>query len=190
MSRARPLLTALLAVVLLATAAAATMIVVSSGVLWAGTSVDETVGSAAPASRAEAPASPVGVAGSLQLSQPRDPFRPLITEDSPIAGIPGVGGVPGTTDPGPTDPDPTDPDPTDPGNGGFTPTGTTITLEEIREVGGALRATVTVNGTSFDVGAGDTFAISYKVVSLSQTKGVFMFGDSAFELSVGQQILK
>ena len=57
-------------------------------------------------------------------------------------------------------------------------------------MGGAPRATVTVNGTSFDVGVGDTFGDSYKVVSLSETKGVFMFGDSAFELSVGQQILK
>lgn len=184
MSRARPLLTTLLAIVLLATAVAATIIVATSGLLWAGASDDESLGSGAPASRAETPSTPVGVAGSLQLSQPRDPFRPLITEDSPIAGIPGVGGQPGTTDPGTTDTTAA------PGNGGFTPTGTTITLEEIRTVGGVLRATVTVNGTSFDVGAGDTFAVSYKVVSLSLTKGVFMFGDSAFELSVGQQILK
>jgi len=32
--------------------------------------------------------------------------------------------------------------------------------------------------------------VSYKVISLTTTKGVFTFGDSAFELSIGQQILK
>ena len=47
-----------------------------------------------------------------------------------------------------------------------------------------------VNGISYDVGVGETFAGSYKVISLEETKGVFMFGDSAFELSVGQEILK
>lgn len=173
MSRARPILTGLLAIVLLLTAAAAVSIVVSSGVLWSGGG-DDAVISPVPAALAgqEPGTSPVGIVESLQLSQPRDPFRPLITEDSPIGGIPGVGG--------------------DPGDAGdsFDPTGTTITLQEIRDVSGTLRATITVNGTTWDVGVGETFAEVYKVVSLSEDKGVFMFGDTAFELSVGQQILK
>lgn len=76
------------------------------------------------------------------------------------------------------------------GNGGFEPGGTTILLVEIREVGGVLRATVTVDGTSYDVGVGDTFADVYKVVSLDSDSGVFLFGDSAFTLSEGQSILK
>lgn len=173
MSRARPLLTTVLALVLLATTAAGTFIVVGSGLLWAGTGEEPSPAVQAPEASVEDPVSPVGVVESLQLSQPRDPFRPLVTEDSPFAGLPGVGGEPGT-----------------PGDDGFAPTGTTITLQQIRDVAGTLRATVTVNGVSYDVGVGDTFAGSYKVVSLSETKGVFMFGDSAFELSVGQQILK
>lgn len=173
MSRARPLLTTLLALVLLGTAGAAVFIVATSGVLWAESEGEPVTAIRAPVSPVEVAIAPVGVVESLQLSQPRDPFRPLITENSPVAGLPGVGGEPGST-----------------GDDGFTPSGTTITLQEIRDVGGALRATVTVNGTSFDVGVGDTFGDSYKVVSLSETKGVFMFGDSAFELSVGQQILK
>ena len=118
----------------------------------------------------------VRVTAAFQLSQPRDPFRPLITPDSPIAGIPGVGGTPGTGG--------------DNGNGGYTPGTTTITLEEIRDVNGVLRATVVVNGTSYDVGVGDTFAGSYKVVSLTTDRAVFTFGDKAFDLGVGQQILK
>ncbi len=103
------------------------------------------------------------VTGSFQISQPRDPFRPLITEDSAA----GTGGT-----------------------GGFQPSGTTVRLVEIREVDGVLRATVDVNGTTYDVGVGDTFATSFKVVSLDPDSGVFLFGDNAFELSVGQQILK
>jgi len=172
-SRSRPLLSALLAVVLLLAAAAAVAIVSTSGLLWAGTDARPVItGLSAPIVAEPRSASPVGVVESLQVSQPRDPFRPLITEDSPIAGQPGVGG--------------------DPGDAGdsFDPTGTTITLQDIRDVSGVLRATITVNGTSYDVGVGDTFAEVYKVVSLSETKGVFMFGDTAFELSVGQQILK
>lgn len=173
MSRTGPILTGLLAVVLLLTAAAAVVIVVTSGVLWpAADEPAPLTGFSAPAAAEERVVSPVGVVESLQLSQPRDPFRPLITEDSPIAGQPGVGGQPG--DAGDT----------------FDPTGTTITLQEIKDVNGTLEATLTVNGVTWKVQVGDTFAVVYKVVSLSETKGTFMFGDTAFELSVGQQILK
>ena len=167
------MLTGLLAVVLLLTAVAGSYIIVSSGVLWAGEGAPDAIqGISAPLATENPTASPVGVVESLQLAQPRDPFRALITEESPIALPPGVGGEPG--DAGDT----------------FDPSGTTITLQEIRDVGGVLRATITVNGTTWDVGVGETFAEVYKVVSLSEDKGVFMFGDTAFELSVGQQILK
>ncbi|MCH8985387.1 MAG: hypothetical protein IIB04_02090 [Acidobacteria bacterium] len=63
-------------------------------------------------------------------------------------------------------------------------------MQAVNTVGGELQATIVVNGTTYEVGVGDTFAGSYKVVSLTTTSGVFMFGDTAFELSVGQQILK
>jgi len=108
------------------------------------------------------------VAGSFQLSQPRDPFRPLVGDGS-RGGLPGVGGG---------------------GDGGTFNPSNTITLQAIATVDGVLQATVVVNGTSYQVGVGDTFAGSYKVVSLTTDKGVFMFGDTAFELAVGQQILK
>ena len=98
---------------------------------------------------------------SFQVSQPRDPFRPLITEDSPTGG-----------------------------GGGFTPDGTTVTLLEIRDVDGTLRATVQVNGVTYDVGEGDTFAGNFMVVSLDTDCGVFLYGDNAFELCVGETILK
>ncbi|MFQ5966287.1 MAG: hypothetical protein ACE5MI_01605 [Acidimicrobiia bacterium] len=98
---------------------------------------------------------------SFQVSQPRDPFRPLITEDSPIGG-----------------------------GGGFTPAGITVTLLEIRDVDGVQRATIQVNGITYDVSEGDTFAGNFMVVSLDVDCGVFLFGDNAFELCVGETILK
>jgi hypothetical protein len=173
--RSRAFVAFVVALMLLATAVASSWAVLDSGLF---TPDDAPILGGPLAGVIEAKA--LEAAGSIviidnaQISQPRDPFRPLITEDSPVFGQPGVGGTPG----GPGG----DED-------GFTPT-TTIALVEIRDVGGVLRATVTVNGDSFDVGVGDTFAGSYRVVSLTEDMGVFMFGDNAFQLNVGQQILK
>jgi hypothetical protein len=114
------------------------------------------------------------IEASVQFAQPRDPFRPLITDSSATGG--GDGGTGGTSGTGGTD--------------GTTTTGTQITLEEIRDVNGVLRATVIVDGVSYDVGVGDEFAGRFQVVSLDSDGGVFLNGDNAFELSVGQQILK
>lgn len=110
----------------------------------------------------------VKVLSSFQVSQPRDPFKPLITEQSATGNGDGGDGT---------------------GNG-FEPSGIRVTLIEIRDVDGVLRATVTVDGTDYEVGVGDTFADNFKVVSLDPDSGVFLFGDNAFELSVGQEILK
>lgn len=173
--RSKAFLAFLVALILVATAVTSAWAILDSGV-FAPTPAPVLGGPLAGVVDAEAleAAGSVVVIDNAQISQPRDPFRPLVTEDSPIFGQPGVGGTPG--------------DPGD-GNGGFTPT-TTIALVEIRDVGGVLRATVTVNGESFDVGVGDTFGGSYRVVSLTEESGVFMFGDNAFQLNVGQQILK
>ncbi len=162
------------------TAAATAIILVGVAVAMAwiafsgslsGVSVPDFDGPLARAEIQEAVASPLiegmRIESSIQFSQPRDPFRPLITEDS--AGAPG-GGT-GT-------------------NGDGTGVGTSVTLQEIRDVDGVLRATVIVDGVSYDVGIGDQFAGRFMVVSLDSDSGVFLNGDNAFSLSVGQQILK
>jgi hypothetical protein len=51
-------------------------------------------------------------------------------------------------------------------------------------------AVVEVDGQTYTVGVGDTFAGEFKVVSLSDNGGVFTYGDSAFTLAVGQSIVK
>lgn len=122
------------------------------------------------ATTAEPPAAagvsgPAPATGSFQTAQPRDPFRPLITETSPTGEDNG-------------------------GTGTYEPSGTRVRLVAITDVGGVLRATVQVDSTTYDVGVGETFADSFMVVSLNADSGVFLYGDNAFELSVGQEILK
>lgn len=100
----------------------------------------------------------------FQVSQPRDPFRPLITEETD-----------GTGD----------------GGDGFDPTGTPVSLISITTLGdGSRQAVVRVAGTDYTVGVGDTFAGSYQVVTLTDTGGTFLFGDSPFTLAIGEEILK
>ena len=47
-----------------------------------------------------------------------------------------------------------------------------------------------MDGVTYDVGVDDTFADTFRVVSLDTDSGVFMNGDNVFTLNVGQQILK
>ena len=63
-------------------------------------------------------------------------------------------------------------------------------LLEVRDETGGRVAVVEVDGTTYTVGVGDTFATSFKVVSLTDNGGVFTYGSSAFTLAVGQSILK
>jgi hypothetical protein len=100
----------------------------------------------------------------FQVSQPRDPFRPLIVQDTGDTGD---------------------------GGDGFDPTGTTVTLISVTALGdGSRQAVVRVAGTDYTVGVGETFAGSYQVVTLTDTGGTFLFGDSPFTLAVGEEILK
>lgn len=122
----------------------------------------------------------LAVAESFQRGQPRDPFAPLVAETPPDGTVPGGTTIPGTTTPGgPTTTTP-----------GFVPGGQQLTLVSIRTVGGVPEAIVRVDGTEYQVNEGESFAGSFKVVSLDDDSGVFLFGDRAFTLAVGQQILK
>jgi hypothetical protein len=162
----------IVAVLLIATAAISTWVLVDAGLFGAHAGVlsGPLAGTAEPAPQALEADDGIQVTSGFQISQPRDPFRPLITADSPVVNPPGTGG--------------------DPGAGGFDPDLTTITLNEIREVGGVLRASITVNGITYDVGVGETFAGSFKVISLTEDEMVYSFGDAVRTLTVGQQILK
>ncbi|HEY3832115.1 MAG TPA: hypothetical protein VGO03_07460 [Acidimicrobiia bacterium] len=155
----------------------------------------------APTSPAERPNpfEPVpGTATTIAPSPPtfpvygsKNPFEPVIQIDTtPTSTTPTSSGGGGTTT-------------TTPGTSGSTTTTTiepsnnpvqsqTVTLIDVfRNSNGVVQARVQVGSTVFTVGEGDTFASgSYRVVSLDSPCGQFLFGDSPFQLCVGEQTLK
>lgn len=111
------------------------------------------------------------VASNLQTSQPRDPFRPLILDDG-TANF---------------------------GTGSGARKGISFKVNSISlDADGVATVEVELNGTIYSVGVGDTFAGSYKVISITPPnesagtlgRAVFLFGDNAFEVVEGQEILK
>jgi hypothetical protein len=195
----RTLASILVSLILVATAVASVWLMASAGVFTGG-------GTGLPAAPARsgtviaAPGGTIGVSPGFQVAQPRDPFEPLITQpSSPPDGettttVPGqtTTTVPGqtttTTVPGQTTT--TVPGQTTTTTIDDSPTGTRVTLLEVRDEESGRIAVVEVDGTTYTVGVGDTFAENFKVVSLTTNGGVFTFGDSAFTLAVGQSILK
>jgi hypothetical protein len=182
----RTLVSVLVSLVLVATASASMWLMASAGVF---TGAEQAI-PGAPTTDATLPAAASGgserIISGFQVSQPRDPFEPLIV---------GTGGGDGSTtttlDDGSSTTTTTGGDgSTTTTTAGDTPDGIRVVLLEVRGENGELVAVVEVDGETSTVGVGDTFAVNFKVVSLSETGGVFAFGDSAFTLAVGQSILK
>lgn len=196
----RTLASVLVAVLLVATAIAAMWLMASAGV-FAGA---EQPLLGAPESTTESTLSAAAGAGSLeissgfQVSQPRDPFEPLIggggggttttIDDESTTTTTGDGSTTTTTGDGSTTT--TIAGSTTTTTAGDSPDGIRVVLLEVRDESGSLVAVVEVDGETYTVGVGDTFAVSFKVISLTESGGVFTFGDSAFTLAVGQSILK
>jgi len=138
------------------------------------------------------------VVDGLQVSQPRDPFEPLIgsdggtttTIDDESTTTTAGDGSTTTTTAGDGSTTTTTAGSTTTTTAGDSPDGIRVVLLEVRDEGGSLVAVVEVDGETHTVGVGDTFAVSFKVISLTGSGGVFTFGDSAFTLAVGQSILK
>jgi hypothetical protein len=117
----------------------------------------------------------------------RDPFEPAVQIDT----TPETGSTGGTTDTGSTGGTTTPTDTTPPATSSPNPSaGTTVAVIDVFDQGGVTMARVQVGSTVYTVAAGQTFATSYKVVSLSGTCGQFLFGDSPFSLCEGEQVIK
>ncbi|MEX0825168.1 MAG: hypothetical protein WD184_00180 [Acidimicrobiia bacterium] len=190
----RTLVSVLVSLLLVGTAAASVWLLASAGVFTGGEPALPSA-SVNPGTVAAAPGGALDPSTDYQVAQPRDPFEPLIVPDSTTT-VPGgdtttstSGGATTTTTPGAT---------TSSSTGGTTtstttgdqPQGKRVTLLEVRQEAGGRVAVVEVDGQTYTVGVGDTFAGDFKVVSLSDNGGVFTYGDSAFTLAVGQSIVK
>lgn len=197
----RTLVSVLVAVLLVTTAILSTWLMASAGVfnpaeqaLPGAPATESSTTVAAAAGRS------VALNTGFQVSQPRDPFKPLIVPPPEVTTTTtGTGETTSTTGTGETTTTTT-------GSGSTTtttvagstttttvgddPAGVRVVLLEVRTENGSRVAVVEVDGVTYTVAVGDTFATSFKVVSLTDNGGVFTFGDSAFTLAVGQAILK
>jgi len=118
----------------------------------------------------------------------KNPFEPVIIVTPPTGGTtPTTGGTSPTTGGG--------------GGGGSTTTtalptnepgpGTSVALLAVtQQADGTPSATVQVGSTVYTVGEGDVFATSYRVVSLNDPCGQFLFGDAPFRLCEGEEVIK
>lgn len=137
----------------------------------------------APAA-APTPEDPVA---TVDVGLVRDPFEPPFTETPVTPGetstttTPSGNGSATTTPPDNSSPNPVEQNPA-PANA--------VALIAITDVNGVKTAQVRVGITTYTVVAGDTFATSFKVLSLTDTCGQFLYGDSPFSLCVGEQVLK
>jgi len=188
----RTLVSVLVSLVLVGTAVASMWLMASAGVFTATEqplpgAPDSNTKSTAPAA---ANSGSERIISGFQVSQPRDPFEPLIVGSDPTSTTIDDGSGTTTTTGGDGSTTTTIGGDTTTTTAGDSPDGIRVVLLEVRDEDGELVAVVEVDGETSTVGVGDTFATSFKVVSLSETGGVFTFGDSAFTLAVGQSILK
>jgi hypothetical protein len=126
--------------------------------------------------------------GQFDVFATRNPFEPAV-EVTPVQ--PDTGSTTGgtSTPPDTTPAAGTDTTTTVPASQNPT-AGTTVAVIDVFPQGTTTAAVVQVGSTQYTVVAGQVFATSYKVVSLSGTCGQFMFGDSPFTLCEGQQVIK
>ncbi len=195
MNATRSLTASVVAILLVATAVVSVWLVATSGVFAA----------AGPGLDGPLPAAPgtiapfvftddgLGLTSAFQVAQPRDPFEPLIDDSTTTTAGTTTTTTTGdttTTTTGDGTTSTTTGDGTTTTTDGFEPDTRRVVLLEIREEDGTRRAVLTVDGETYVVAVGEAFAENFRVVSLSENSGVFLYGDSAFTLAVGQAILK
>ena len=199
----RTLVSVLVAFLLVGTAGVSVWLMASSGVLSPGGQGGLPGAPEAGSTTQAGAGATVPAAGGFRVAQPRDTFAPLIT--APVTTTPGEsttttdggattsttggGSTTSTTGGGSTTTTTTSGGSTTTTTG-VTPTGKRVSLLEIRDEGGVKKAVLTVDGQTYTVGVGDTFATDFKVISLAASSGVFMYRDSVFTLAVGQSIIK
>lgn len=135
------------------------------------------------------------LAQDQRVGGPRDPFKPLIDENDPLASTTttiGTGSTTTTTTAGgsSTSTTSTTVAGSTTSTTGFVPGTVTVALKEIRTVAGALQATIEVDGINYIVREGDSFAGDFTVVTLYSDRAVLTFQGRTFELRVGEAILK
>lgn len=153
------------------------------------TTAENAAGAGTGTTTTTAPPAPDLPNGEFDAIATRNPFAPAVTvTDDSLTPSTDTGTTPDTSG-GTTTPTPFDTTP--PATGTPNPSaGTVVALLDVFDQAGVLIARVQVGSTVYTVAAGQTFATSYKVVSLAGTCGQFLYGDSPFSLCENEQVIK
>ena len=141
-------------------------------------------------------ASPISPPETFELFESKDPFRPLVVAGTGGGGS-GTGTTGGTTGGGTTGgtgatPSPTPATSPGPGAGGAPAPagGQPVELLDVIDDEGTAKAQVKVGDTVHTVATGETFASTFKVLSISGTCATMLNGDDKFTLCKGEQVVK
>ena len=144
-----------------------------------------TGGGSTPAASPSPAASPTTVPETFEVFESKDPFRPLVVAAAPPAT--GDGAAPGPA-PAPS------PSPGAGAGGAPAPSGGTVIelldIIDAAEAGGTAKAQVRIGSTVYTVAPGETFASTFKVLSISGTCATMLNGDDKFTVCEGEQIVK
>ena len=152
-----------------------------------GTAATAVAGApAASTTTTTAPDEPSTPNQSFDVFTTKNPFQPLVTDSTGTGGATTDTTSPPIDDSGGAVPPPIIPPEQAPA------AGTPVSVLEVSNATGTTVARVQVGSTVYTVAVGETFATSYRVVSLDAATGCgqFQYGDTAFQLCTGQQTLK
>ncbi|HEY8201865.1 MAG TPA: hypothetical protein VII47_10975, partial [Actinomycetota bacterium] len=126
-------------------------------------------------------ASPTAGTPAFELSEARDPFRPLVVPPAEGGGSAGGGS-----------PAPSPVASAGPGAAGAPAPagGQEVELLDIVDDAGTAKAQVRVGTTVSTAAVGDTFASTYKLLSIEGTCATMLNGEDKFTLCKGDQVLK
>lgn len=144
--------------------------------------------------RVAAPAATTTTTGVAPGERPAETFEVFATKNpfTPLVGTTPAGATTTTVPTGPGGTATTAPPGATTTTAGVEPRrAQRVALLDIFTDAGQRLATVRVNDTVYErLKPGDTFGVSYKVVSLEEQCGTFLFGDERFRLCVGEEVLK
>lgn len=128
----------------------------------------------------EPPGEPVVPTGDFDALATRDPFEPVVELNTTSASEGSASTAPtSASSAGGSAAAPTP-----------APSGTRVLLVDVVDVDGVVQAQLQVNGQPVTVAPGQTFATSFKLVSISGTCAQLLYGDAAFSLCKGEEAVK
>jgi hypothetical protein len=149
-----------------------------------------TAGAAATTPRLIGPSTSVGAGapGAAAAGSVKDPFQPVVdtgaASATTVSGVSPGASTPGATTPGASTPGATTPEASTPGGGA-----TAERKVALLGIAGG-KAKVSVDGTTYTVEEGESFASDYRATDIGTECATFESGTTPFTLCEGEAVLK